>query len=293
VRVRVPATSANLGPGFDALGLALTLHDDVVVRAREPGVEVHVTGEAEGDVALDERHLVVRAVLAAFDALRVAPPGVSVTCTNRIPHRRGLGSSAAAIVAGVVAAGALCDTGISADLALEVACRLEGHPDNVAACLRGGLTLSWYSSGTPAVARLEPLAGLAPVAFVPAATSSTARSRAALPAQVPHADAAANAGRAALLVHALTARPDLLMTATEDCLHQPYRLPTMPATQDLVGRLRDAGVPAVLSGSGPSVLALPTTPEGLDSALAVAAAGFAVLPLGVDRDGARASAVPS
>ncbi|HMA45735.1 MAG TPA: homoserine kinase [Frankiaceae bacterium] len=285
VRVRVPATSANLGPGFDACGLALALYDDVVVRAGDDGVVVAVTGE--DDVPRDERHLVVRAVRAGLAALGIDAPGLEVSCVNRVPHGRGLGSSAAAITAGVVAAGALARTGMPDDLALRVACELEGHPDNVAACLLGGFTLSWYERGRARAVRLEPAAGLSPVVFVPAARASTAQSRADLPAAVPHADAAAAAGRAALLVHALTVRPDLLLAATEDRLHQPYRLPAMPATAALLRRLREAGVPAVLSGSGPTVLALAGSPGQAERAAGAEAAGFDTLALDVDGRGAR------
>jgi homoserine kinase len=282
VLVRVPATSANLGPGFDALGLALTLHDEVEARVTASGLDIEVVGEGAADVAdAREKHLIVRAMRAAFDELGGGqPPGIALRCVNRIPHGRGLGSSAAAIVAGVLAARALAGVSVAADDALPLANHLEGHPDNVAPCLYGGLTVAWTtdgpggggpmtgdlaagdldpsgrSVGTVARAvRLEPLAGVRPVAIIAPAPVSTEVARGLLPRSVPHRDAARNAGRAALLIAALTCRPEALLDATEDRLHQDYRAPAMPATHDLVARLRAAGMPAVVSGAGPSVLA--------------------------------------
>jgi len=316
VLVRVPATSANLGPGFDALGLALSLYDDVAARVTRSGLSIEVSGEGAADVAdAGEKHLVVRAMRAAFDDLGVGqPPGISVHCVNRIPHGRGLGSSAAAIVAGVLAARALVGAGVSADEALPLANELEGHPDNVAPCLYGGLTIAWLSdgqpvadgaadatpvprSGTPHAIRLEPAEHVTPVAIIAPAPVSTEVARGLLPGQVPHSDAARNAGRAALLVAALTARPEALLDATEDRLHQDYRAPAMPATHDLVGRLRGAGLAAVVSGAGPSVLALLTSArelETLDSIVRETGIEWRVSPLDVERQGASvAPGVPS
>ena len=259
VHVRVPATSANLGPGFDSAGLALSLHDDVVVRATGSGLVVDVEGEGAGDVARGERHLVVRAMRAAFERLGGQPVGLEVRCTNRIPHSRGLGSSSAAIVSGIVAACALVrDADLSDQQRLDLADELEGHPDNVAACLRGGLTFAWTEPGGPRVVRLDAHPDLAPVVLVPATRSSTKQVRGLLPPTVPYADAVLNASRAALLSHALTADLSLLLPATEDRLHQGYRAPAMPATALLVDDLRSQGVPAVVSGAGPTVLALTT-----------------------------------
>ncbi|HVC73396.1 MAG TPA: homoserine kinase, partial [Mycobacteriales bacterium] len=222
VRVRVPATSANLGPGFDALGLALSLYDDVVVRVADEGLFVDVAGEGADSLPRTRRHLVVRALQAGFDVLGGQPRGLEVVCANRIPHGRGLGSSAAAIVAGLAAARALvlggADT-LDDDALLALAAELEGHPDNVAACLLGGLTLAWTPADGPAQAvRLPVSPALRPVVFVPTTSASTARARKLLPETVPHADAARNAGRSALLVHALSADPGLLLAATEDRL---------------------------------------------------------------------------
>jgi homoserine kinase len=289
VRVRVPATSANLGPGFDAFGLALGLYDDVVVRVTdEPGLTVDVAGMGAASVARNARNLVVRAMYAAFKQLGGRPRGLEVVCANRIPHGRGLGSSAAAIVAGVVAARALVAGGgerMSDEAALALASELEGHPDNVAACLLGGLTVAWTDDAGAHGVKLPVAGELAPVAFIPGTSSSTRAARRLLPDVVPHADAARNAGRAALLVAALAGGTRMLMAATEDRLHQDYRAPAMPRTAALVADLRAAGIPAVVSGAGPTVLALTTT-ETREQTLGVTRRGWSTMPLDVDVEGA-------
>ena len=263
VRVRVPATSANLGPGFDALGLALFLHDMVQARTDRPGLTIEVAGEGEATAGAGERHLVVRAMRATFGMLDGQPPGLALRCANRIPHGRGLGSSAAAIVSGILAARALTDGGadrLPLDAVLKLATEMEGHPDNVAACLFGGLTIAWTGDDGAAAIRLSPLHTIVPAVLVAPEPLSTEAARGMLPSSVPHADAAANAARSALLVAALTSAPHALLEATRDWLHQPYRAGVMPVTADLVGRLRGAGVPAVVSGAGPSVLAFLVKP---------------------------------
>lgn len=289
VRVRVPATSANLGPGFDALGLALTLYDDVVVRVTdEPGLSVDVAGMGAASVARNARNLVVRAMYATFKVLGGRPRGLEVVCANRIPHSRGLGSSAAAIVGGIVAARALVAGGaerMNDGAALALAAEMEGHPDNVAACLLGGLTVAWTDTGVAQALRLPVADELAPVVFVPGSSSSTRAARKLLPEVVPHADAARNAGRAALLVAALGTRPDLALAATEDRLHQHYRKPAMPRSLALVEQLRAAGLPAVVSGAGPTVLALTTTATR-EAALSHERRGWSALALDVDSGGA-------
>lgn len=309
VAVRVPATSANLGPGFDALGLALSLHDEVQAEVIAGGLRIEVTGIGEQTARYGEGHLVVRAMRAAFDALGEQPPGIGLRCVNAIPHGFGLGSSAAAIVSGVLAARALFGGDgrelMPDEAVLGIAAGLEGHADNVAACLAGGLTIAWESTAVAirheAVRsvrriRLEPLPELTPVLCVPAVPLSTEAARRVLPASVPHADAAKNAARAALLVTALTqAGPaqdsGLLLDATQDFLHQPYRAGSMPATAELLRELREAGVPAVVSGAGPAALAilLPAVTPGADVVRAIAAASghdWTVSVLAVDRDGA-------
>jgi homoserine kinase len=281
VRVTVPATSANLGPGFDALGLALALHDVVEAELTAGGIEVQVSGVGAGEVPLDGDHLVVRSMRAAFTSLGFEVAGLRVSCTNTIPHGRGLGSSAAAIVAGVLAARALAGAPDDAEAALVLAADLEGHPDNVAPCLLGGLTIAWSSSGKAMAAALDVHSDVRPVVCVPAVSLSTKAARGLLPASVPHAAAARNAGRAALLVEALTRRPDLLLDATEDELHQSYRAPAMPDTLALVKDLRARGIAAVVSGAGPSVLALTIADQRIGDV-----PGWQVLDLPVERRGA-------
>lgn len=256
--VRVPATSANLGPGFDALGLALSLHDDVVARVGDDGLAVDIAGEG-ADLPRDDTHLVVRAMRAAFERLGGQPRGIELSCANRIPHSRGLGSSAAAIVAGVVLARTLVlggDRALPDDELLALANEIEGHPDNVAACLLGGLTVAWIDGGAARAVGLNCDPAIRPVLLVPPFAASTEQARGLLPATVPHGDAAFAAGRSALLVAALTGSPAALLDATEDRLHQQYRVPAMPQSAEVVAALREAGLAAVISGAGPTVLVL-------------------------------------
>ncbi len=279
VTVRTPASSANLGPGFDALGLALTMYDEVTAEVAPSGLEINVTGEGSDSVPQDETHLVVRAMYAAFDALGDRPTGLRLRCNNAIPHGRGLGSSAAAIAAGISLANALID-GSAPDAAAmyQLAADLEGHPDNVAAALFGGLTIAWLDGASAQVERLA--SHLEVTVFVPPHSVSTERARGLLPEQVPHADAAANAGRAALLVRALTGAPDLLLAATEDRIHQKYRASAMPESYELMTALRQTGVAATISGAGPTVLAFG---RGLGGRLPD---GWALHELDVDPEGA-------
>ncbi|MDT4945198.1 MAG: homoserine kinase [Pseudonocardiales bacterium] len=287
VHVRVPATSANLGPGFDSLGLALSLFDDVVARVADDGLVVDVAGEG-ADVPRDETHLVVRAMRAGFERLGGQPHGLELSCANRIPHSRGLGSSAAAIVAGVVLARALVVGGAErlpdAEV-LALAAELEGHPDNVAGCLLGGLTVAWTDTAARAV-RLDCDPGIRPVVFVPPFTASTAQARGLLPATVPHADAAFAAGRSALLVAALTGATGALFAATEDRLHQQYRAPAMPQSAELVAVLRASGAAAVVSGAGPTVLALARDEVEAEKLVPLAPPDWQPLALAVDPVGA-------
>ena len=288
--VTVPASTANLGPGFDAFGMALSLYDVVEVRVAGSGLKVEVEDAGAGgvaDVPTDETHLVVRAIHATCAHLGVEPPGLHLRCLNAIPHARGLGSSAAAVVSGVAAGYALAGREIDAFDALQLAAGFEGHADNAAASLLGGLVLAWCDAGRFRAERLTPHPSIRPVVAVPSVRSATATTRGLLPAVVPHADAAHNAGRAALAVHALTTRPELLLPATEDRLHQGYRAPAYPASTELVATLRAHGVAAAVSGAGPTVLALTTTgilpPE-------VGVEGFDVFELPVDLAGVQVAA---
>lgn len=293
VTVRVPATSANLGPGFDALGLALGLHDHVTGRVIDEGLAVEVEGEGAVSglrVARDETHLVVSSMRRAFDHMQVTPSGLELHCVNRIPHSRGLGSSAAAIVAGLLLARALVVDGRNrlddADL-LALATRIEGHPDNVAPCLLGGLTIAWYDDGGARAVRRDLDPAIVPVALVPPFTASTEIARGLLPLTVPHADAAFAAGRSALLVAALTGTPQALFAATEDRLHQAYRAPAMADSWQLLTRLRAEGLPAVVSGAGPTVLVLARGQVEAEAALAAAPEHWTARALPVDATGAR------
>jgi homoserine kinase len=257
VTVEVPATSANLGPGYDSLGLALELSDTLVGEVLDAGLAVDVEGEGV-DVLRDESHLVVRAMRAAFEVMGEQPPGLRLTCTNRIPHSRGMGSSSAAIVGGIVLARALVADGttlLDDGQALLLANRLEGHPDNVAPALFGGFVICGQA-GEVVWAQNAPVdPSISAVVLVPPYGVRTDLARGLLPETVPHAEAAANAGRAALLVVALGGEPTMLLRATEDFLHQRQREPAMPESIALVADLRSQGVPAVISGAGPTVLA--------------------------------------
>ena len=251
--VVVPASSANLGPGFDAFALALTLHDELIATEIPSGLEIQVTGEGADRVPRGPEHLVVQAMEAAFAHVGARPTGIRLTCTNAIPHARGLGSSAAAIVGGLVLGGQLVERPLDKRDLYVLAARMEGHPDNVAAAIHGGFTIAWSEPTGPQVLRLDTHAPI--TVLVPPSPVSTDVARRLLPARVPHADAAANAGRAALLVAALQDHPELLMAATEDLLHQPYRAEAMPQSYELVQELRSVEIPAVISGAGPTVLA--------------------------------------
>ncbi|HUS22680.1 MAG TPA: homoserine kinase [Aeromicrobium sp.] len=251
--VIVPASSANLGPGFDTFGLALTLHDELIATEIPSGLEIEVAGEGAGSVSRGPENLVVRAMEAAFAHVGARPTGIRLTCTNAIPHARGLGSSSAAIVGGLALGGHLVGQPLDERDLLVLATQLEGHPDNVAAAIHGGFTIAWSEPTGPQVLRLD--AQLPVTVLVPPSPVSTDMARRLLPARVPHADASSNAGRAALLVAALQGHPELLMAATEDLLHQPYRAEAMPQSYELVQELRSVDIPAVISGAGPTVLA--------------------------------------
>ncbi|WP_197429914.1 homoserine kinase [Auraticoccus cholistanensis] len=265
VTVAVPASSANLGPGFDSLGLALDWVDEVTLTVLPEGCEVLVRGEGADSVPRDRTHLVVATCEQALAEHGRHLPGVRLEAHNTIPHGRGLGSSSAALVAGLLAAWALAHPGEEVDRnwLLQRAHALEGHADNVAAAIFGGLVLTWSEDlgGQAAVCpgRLDPR--LRAVALVPADSVLTERARAVLPDVVPHAAAAANSGRAALLVHALAGEPRLLVPATREWLHQEQRAPLMPGSDRLRRALREAGFAALVSGAGPTLLVLLAEPE--------------------------------
>ena len=291
VRVVVPATSANLGPAFDSAGLALTVFDDLVAMVTDDdGVLVEISGEGEASLPRDDRHLVIQSMRDVFEAVGVVAPGLVLRCINSIPHGRGLGSSAAAIIGGMVLARALVLDGrdrLSDDDLLQLALEREPHPDNIAAALYGGFTVSWLDdAGRADAVRMDPHADLRPVVFVPSMELSTERARLLLPESVPLTDAARNIARAALLVHAMTSDPSRLMTATDDRIHQDYREQAYPQSHALVRLLREAGVPAVVSGAGPTVMAF--VDDATAGVLASAATGdWIVREVGVSASGAR------
>ncbi|QZA09050.1 homoserine kinase [Mycolicibacter heraklionensis] len=268
--VAVAASSANLGPGFDSLGLALGLYDEVIVETVESGLVVQVEGEGAGQVPLTSDHLVVQGILRGMREAGVQAPGMVVRCRNAIPHQRGLGSSAAAVVGGLAVVNGLVAQldrpGLSEAQLIQLASEFEGHPDNASAAVLGGAVVSWTASKADGSAdysaaplRLHPDIHLFPA--IPQVRSSTAETRALLPEQVSHRDARFNVSRAALLVVALTERPDLLLAATEDVLHQPQRGAAQPESAAFLRLLRRHGVAAVLSGAGPAVIALSTAAQ--------------------------------
>lgn len=284
--VRVPATSANLGPGYDCMGLSLGLWDEVTVTIRDrPGLSIEVTGEGHDTVPHDESHLVVATLRQGLVDLGYDRPdvGLDLVAANRIPQSRGLGSSAAAIASGLCLAWGLARPGqdLDRDLLLAMATGIEGHPDNAAPAILGGAQVAWCEDGTVRHIGLEVDPGISFRVYVPDLHVPTALARHVLPAEVPRADAVHQVLASALLVTALTSSPEHLLAATRDWIHQPYRRPLMPASADLMDRLRDAGVPAVISGAGPAVLALGTGPV-LEAARGVEAPGFVAtdLPLG-------------
>lgn len=292
----VAASSANLGPGFDSLGLALNLYDEIAVETTESGLIVEVEGEGAGQVPLDATHLVVRAIERGLQVAGVSASGLKVWCRNDIPHSRGLGSSAAAVVGGLAAANGLVAQSDSTALTdtdlVQLSSEFEGHPDNASAAVFGGAVVSYTEGADPRYAgaplRLHPDIRL--FSAIPEVRSSTAETRVLLPEHVSHADARFNLSRAALLVVALTERPDLLMVATEDRLHQPQRAAAMPASAEYLGILRRCGFAAVLSGAGPAVLALSSGSELPAEAVEFGSAhGFVVREMSVG-DGVRWSA---
>ena len=296
VTVQVPATSANLGPGFDTLGLALSLYDHLDVSVRtEPGVTVEVHGVGEGDVPTDETNLVVRAIAHTFAAYGQEMPGLNVIAHNVIPHGRGMGSSGAAIVSGIMAAKGLLEgiVDIDANALLSLATEMEEQPDNVAPALFGGLTIAWVTPDGPMYKKLIVHRGVSPVVFVPELVMSTALARSLQPELVPHEDAVFNLSRSALLIAALIQSPELLLAATEDKLHQNYRFTAMPETNRLITLLRERGFAAVVSGAGPSILVLASDPGqrlvAADLVSAESETPWQALMLAVDFKGATVS----
>ena len=285
MRVRAPASSANLGPSFDCAAVALDLWNELTVEPVEGGVEVEIEGEGADELPRDSSHLALRAF-----ALFAPVDGRRFSFVNRIPLERGLGSSAAAIALGLVAGAAASGDERTADELLRAGAPLEGHTDNLAAALRGGVCVSWSRNGHVHAARIASDMPAAAVVAVPSSRANTARSRAALPEQVPHADAAATAGAATMLGAAIVRDDsDLLRDALADRLHEPYRARTAPLLE-LVRRSRPEGaLGATLSGSGPSVVVWAERGAGERVGAALARAvpeGTRILALDVATEGA-------
>ena len=294
VQVQVPASSANLGPGFDCLGLALNMHDRYMAQVMdEPGVDIDVTGEGTDNIPTTDKNLVIKAMHKGFDFLGGRPRGIALRQLNVIPHGRGLGSSAAAIVGGLALARALVLGGnerMSNEDMLNIANEMEGHPDNVSAAIFGGANLAWQESQRGHVVAqslnfdVDPRIGA--LAFVPSTEFSTSKARRMLPESIPHGDAVKNSSNVAVLVQALQNRPDLLLGATEDYLHQSYRKDAMPSSFAMMTKLRKAGVAAFISGAGPAVLVLHTGGESEAVELERAAGDkFQMIALGISRTG--------
>lgn len=266
--IQVPATSANLGPGYDCAGLALSLVDVLEAELREGGeLEIDVEGEGSDSIPRDDTHLVVRAMARGFAEGGSQIPGLRLRCKNAIPHGRGLGSSSAAIVGGLVLARELMPDGmrvLTDSRLVSLASELEGHADNVAPAVLGGLTVAWTRGGVGNAVRIPPNPRLRPVVAIPDSPLATERARELLPPTVTHSDAASNAARAALLVPAMTTHLELLLEATTDLLHQDYRRFAYPQSYALMSNLRSAGVPAMISGAGPTVIALGVSDTDLD-----------------------------
>ena len=298
IEVIVPATSANIGPGFDSFGIALGMHDRYVAQVTdEPGLDLDIAGEGAADLRRDEKNLLVLAMNKGFDFMGGRPRGLAVRALNVIPLGRGLGSSAGAIVGGLVLARALVLSGnerMNDEALLTLATKLEGHPDNVAAALLGGATVSWqemlHGQKVARAVKISVDPRIVASALIPAISVSTSKARKLLPESIPHSEAVLNSTHSALLVHALSSRPDLLFTATEDFLHQKYRQEVMPHSFALVSKLRGARFAAFISGAGPTVLVLHTgVPEEVAEVQTLAGTAgieFSVTPLAISENGA-------
>jgi len=295
IKVTVPATSANLGPGFDSLALAVNLFDTYIAQILDDvEFDIDVVGEGAADVRTDEKNLIIRSMMAGFEFMGGKPRGIALRAMNVIPHGRGLGSSAAAIVGGLSLSRAIILSGnerMSDDELLNLATEIEGHPDNVAAALHGGATIAWqeiqHGENMARAVKIAVDPRIHVLAFVPKNSLSTSKARKLLPESISHKDAVINSTHTALLVHALGARPDLLFTATQDFLHQEARKEVMPKSYALMSKLRSAGVASFISGAGPTVLVLHSGDTNeIAQMQQVAGSEFEMKDLGVSPKGA-------
>jgi homoserine kinase len=288
VSVSVPATSANLGPGYDSLGLALEIRDFVTAQFTDGNkVTVVVTGQGAGKLPTDGTHLIAKTIIDACKVFGTEVTGLHVECKNAIPQGRGLGSSAAAIVAGLVLASELTYARASEDELLQMANAIEGHPDNVAACLLGAMTIAWLENdGKANSVSMNVHPDISPVLGIPQTELDTHKARGLIPESIPHVDAAFNAGRSALLVAAMIGDPDFLLEATEDKLHQPFRAQAYPESMELIVQLREAEIAACISGAGPTIIALSTSDQVAQASEIIAKSGFTAAPVDVADEGA-------
>ena len=293
-QVSVPATSANLGPGFDTFGLALDLRDRYAAQVLDdPIFDVDVSGEGADEVKKDKNNLVIKSMLRGFEFMGQKPRGIALRALNLTPHSRGLGSSASAIVGGLALARDLVLGGeqyMSGEELMALATELEGHPDNVAAAIHGGATIAWmediYGVKTGRSVSIPVHHDIKAILFIPESHLSTSKARKLLPETIPHRDAVLNSSHTALLSIALSTRPDLLLTATEDFLHQSYRAEAYPKSMALVVKLRAAGVAATISGAGPSVLVLHNSSETeVLEIIKAAGSSFSAKELAISRSG--------
>ena len=300
VQVSVPASSANLGPAFDALGLALDLRDVYVAQILDDeGFDIDVTGEGADEIPRDSKNLVIKAMMRGFEFMGGKPRGVALRALNTIPHGRGLGSSAGAIVGGLSLARGLVLNGqqlMSDNDLIALATDLEGHPDNVSAALLGGATIAWVEDrmgvATGCATKITVHPDIRALVLVPTSHLSTAKARRLLPETITHHAASINVGRSALLVHALSSHPELLFPATEDHLHQEFRREGMARSVDLMKKLRAAGVAATISGAGPSILVVHTgNQQERDEIVKSAGEHFTPFDLDISARGAEVASV--
>ncbi len=293
-QVSVPATSANLGSGFDCFALALDLRDRYAAQVLDEAIiDVDVSGEGADEVKRDKNNLVIKSMLRGFEFMGQKPRGLALRALNVTPHGRGLGSSASAIVGGLALARELVLGGeqyMSLEEMMLLATEIEGHPDNVAAAIHGGAAIAWmediYGVKTGRAVSIPVHQEIKAILFIPENHLSTPKARKLLPETIPHHEAVLNSSHAALLTVAISARPDLLLTATEDFLHQRYRSEAYPKSMALVDKLRGAGVAATISGAGPSVLVLHTASVNeIAEILKVAPDGFVAKELSISRSG--------
>jgi len=297
-QVSVPASSANIGPGFDSVAIALEMRDRYAAQILDDeSFDVDVTGEGADQVKKDAKNLIIKSMMRGFEHMGGKPRGIALRALNVIPHGRGLGSSASAIVGGLALARSLVLTGeqyMSDEDLITLATELEGHPDNVAAAFYGGATIAWLeskinsegeSSNVGRAVSLKVDDRIKALLLVPENQLSTAKARKLLPESISHQDAVLNSSRTALLVHALAERPDLLFTATEDLLHQKYREEAMPKSIALVEKLRGAGLAAVVSGAGPSVMVLYSGAEDEIDQIQSVSPGFTAMKLAIAKTG--------